>query len=539
MTSAEVSEPLQGVQTPRLWVAPPRDSTEAGEAACRFYTKMTGRWVLPWERLAVTEILAERYLPAQDRWKFAASNAGLIVARQNGKGDVLLIIELYLLFVVKVRRIFHTAQLQRTATDAHKRMAEVIKNSPKLLAQLHRGLRGIRYGKGDERIITEDEREIIFFTRSDDSGRGLFGDVLVVDEAYDLTEGETAALRPLIKTAPSPLAIFTSTPVDGETMPHGDVLAGHRKKALSGAARWVWLEWSVPPRPLDSEGRPLGRDRRPKDPACWAMANPSLNMVINDDGQILVDEETIEDDLNGMGNRKFLVEDLCAPDWWPDPEEAAADEVPFDPAEFDARARPGQPLLDPVSLGINRAPNGWTSLTVAGWHADGTWGSETIEHRKGTDWVVGSIALLRQAWEPAVLVIDIAGPAGALVPDLQAAGLEPIVSSMSEMGRAAQGLVDDFEEGRYVPPRGDASLHHAVEIAGWRNLGREGARAFAAEGKGSIAPLTAAALAGFGLKLHVAFGNHRPPSPSPVAVDAEQTPTGADWAPVDLTTIGF
>jgi hypothetical protein len=167
--------PLRGEQEPPLWIAPPRDdvcfrcgsSDErkdlcAGHEACEFYTKMTGRRPLPWQELAVCEMLAERYLPDWDRWKWAADDAALIVARQNGKGDVLLIIELYFLFVLKVRRVFHTAQLQRTASDAHKRMTAVIKASPKLLAQLDRGLRGIRYGKGDERIITTDGREIIF-----------------------------------------------------------------------------------------------------------------------------------------------------------------------------------------------------------------------------------------------------------------------------------------------------------------------------------------------------------------------------------------
>jgi hypothetical protein len=533
VTAAIESEPLRGVQTPRLHVAPRRDSTEAGEAACRFYETMTGRRLLPWQRLAVVEMLAERYLPESDRWKFAASNAGLIVARQNGKGDVLLAVELYFLFVLKVRRIFHTAQLQRTASDAHKRMAQVIKDSPRLLAQLDRGLRGIRYGKGDERIITADGREIIFFTRSDDSGRGLFGDLLVLDEGYDVTDAELAALRPLIKTAESPLVIFTSTPVDEDTMSNGMILSDNRKKALAGAARWLWLEWSCPPK------AERGRDRRPKDRLCWAMANPSLGMVVNDEGRILVDEETIEDDLNGMGLRKFLVEDLCCPDFWPDPEKAEAEQIPFDPAEFEARARPGLGFADPVALGIDRSPDGWTSLTVAGWHEDGTWGSETVVHRRGSEWVIDTLALMRGLWEPAVLVIDAAGPAGALVADLLAAGLDPVVTGVAEMGRAAQGMVDDFDEGRYVPSGLDVPLNRAVEIARWRPLGREGARAFARQGAGNIAPLVGAALAGFGLKLHVAFAKKRGSGLSPVAVDAAPTSSGADWAPVDFSTIGF
>jgi hypothetical protein len=519
VTAAAPGPRLLGRTEPTIWITPPYDSQEAGEQACRFYTRMTGRWVLPWERLAVIEILSERYLPDTDRWKWAADDVGLVVARQNGKGDVLLIIELYFLFVLGVRRIFHTAQLQRTASDAHKRMAEVIKDSPKLLALLQNGLRGIRYGKGDERIITSDGREIIFFTRSDNAGRGLFGDLLVCDEAYDLTEGELAALSPLIKTSQSPLVIYTSTPVDGETMPNGMVLAGVRKRAANGEARLCWLEWSCPKK------TGAGRDTRRWNREFWAWANPSMNRPINAEGRILVDEETIEGDLKRMGARKFLVEDLCAPDWWPDPDDDEAEVVPFDPALFEQRSQEGLTLLDPIAVGLDRSPDGWTSLTVAGWHPDGTWGSETVYHRKGTEWVVPAMRAIADTWEPAVLVIDAAGPAGALVADLLAAKFEPVVTGVAEMGRAAVGMADDFEEGRYVPTAGDTPLSTAVEIARWRALGDS--KAFARKGYGDIAPLVAAALAGYGLKLAVAFAKQKG-APSPVA--APPAPgEGADW----------
>jgi hypothetical protein len=522
-------------------VVPRRDSDEAGREALRFYRKMTGRTVLLWQELAVIEIMAERRLD-DGRWKWAADDVGLILARQNGKGEVLLIIELYFLFVLKARRIFHTAQLQRTASDAHKRMAAVIKDSPKLLAQLKGGLRGIRYGKGDERIITADDREIIFFTRGDNAGRGLFGDLLVLDESYDLTEGELAALSPLIKTAQAPLVIYTSTPVDGDVMPNGMLLAGVRRQALElGAPRIAWLEWSVPDRARNPEtGRwRYARDERLDDVAMWAMANPSMGWEIAP-GRPLLEVETIEGDRRRMGVRKFMVEDLCVADYWPDPEVEDAEDLPFDPAVFEERGRSGDLLLDPVALGIDRSPDGRTALVAAGWHADGTWGTETIFHKAGLEWVVPAINdLIRLGHAPAVLVVDAAGPAGAIVAKLVAAKLDPIVTGVAEMGRAAIAMVADFEEGRYVPPSGDAPLSTAVEIARWRPLGDS--KAFARKGYGDISPLVAAALAGFGLNLVVAFGKRQQPPPAPQALPPA-SPGGADWAAAgvsDLAHAGF
>lgn len=539
------------MREPLLWVVPERDTEEAGHEAVAFYKAMTGRAVLPWEELAVIEIMAERRLP-DGRYKWAANDAGLIVARQNGKGDVLLIIELYFLFVLKARRIFHTAQLAKTSTDAFKRMGAVIKASPKLLARLDRGLRGIRSGKGAEEIVTADGCVCTFFTRSDNAGRGLYGDLLICDEAYDMTANELAALSPLIKTSPFQLTIYASTPVDEDAMLHGEELARIRKNALTGGPLMAWLEWSAGPRAVNPvTGRFLNlRDERLDDPHVYAMANPSMNWPIGRDGDgyplYVLELEAITADRNRMGTRKFAVEDLCVPDYWPDPDLEEQEDVPLDPAAVELAAKPHQVLLDPVALGIDRAPDGKTSLVAAGWHADGTWGTETIYNRPGVDWLLPALVGgpgfpvgIVDAFNPAVMVVDAAGPAGAVVAKLHAAKLDPIVTGINEMGRAAVALVDDFEEGHYVPTAGDSPFFAAVEIARWRTVGD--AKAFARKGFGDISPLVAAALAGFGLHLVVAFGKqHSVPEPEALPPTPD---SGADWSdglPVaDLAHAGF
>jgi hypothetical protein len=557
-------EPILGAEEPRLRVLPPnearcvrcgtstvRKDRCAGHAAVAFFRKMTGRTVMTWQENAVVDAMGERYVEDPydtvhgGRWKWAAANVGLIVARQNGKGDVLLIIELYHLYVLKARRIFHTAQLQRTSTDAFKRMADVIKASPKLLAQVNGGERGIRSGKGDERVVLKDGREILFFTRSDNAGRGLFGDLLICDEAYDLTDAELAALRPMIKTSPSPQVLFVSTPVDGDSMPNGIELASMRKKALAGGDRMCWLEWSVPERETDPEtGRFVNKvDERLDDPFMWALANPSLGRRIAD-GRVLLELETIGDDRNGMGVRKFMVEDLCAPDFWPDPDLDEAEDIPFDPEDFHAAATGEvQPLSNPVVLGIHRMPGSVrTSLVAAGWHEDGTWGSSTVYHQEGVEWVIPRLLKITELFKPAVLVIDSGGPAGALVPKLQAAGLDPILTGPAEMGQACQAIVDDFGAGKYVPTGVDEPLNRAIEVARWRFIGKsKSTRGFTTEGSGDISPLVGAALAGLGLNLHVAFGKHRPGGAlTPTAVPS--APGGADWSSGSagaLSGVGF
>jgi hypothetical protein len=526
---------VRGVQEARIRVLPPRDTVETGVEAVQFYRDKTGREVLPWQENAVVDALAERYVADPYReiasgYRWAATDIGLIVARQNGKGDVLMIIALYQLFVLGVRRIFWTAQLQKTATDAHKRMAEVIKSSPELLGQLRGGEKGIRSGKGDERIVMQDGREIIFFTRSDNAGRGLFGDVLILDEAYDLTDGELRALRPLLKTSLNPMVIYTSTPVDGDTMMNGVVLSRVRKNAIvRNKPRLAWIEWSCPELPDKAM-----RDTRPTDPEMWALANPSLNMWVEGHGGYLVSSEVLEDDLTSMGVRGFLVEDLCAPDYWPDPDLVETGDVPIDSAAFQLAASRGAVLLDPVVLGLDRSPGGNTAITAAGWTADGRWASDLVFHRPGSDWVVGAILFLVEQFRPAVLVLDGASPAAALLPKLLAAGIDPIVTGSSEMGQAAQGFVDDFEEGRYTWNGEDMALLSSVEIARWRNIGTQGVRAFDRKGYGDIAPLVSAALAGYGLRQVVIRDQELPPPLDPEPVDVPYSDGGDGFNPLTV-----
>jgi hypothetical protein len=295
-----------------------------------------------------------------------------------------------------------------------------------------------------------------------------------------------------------------------------------------------WLEWSVPERQVDEKtGRFVNKiDERLDDPFMWAMANPSLGRRIAD-GRVLLELETIGDDRNGMGVRKFMVEDLCVPDFWPDPDEEDEEDIPFDPEVFHKRAAGVRPMLDPVALGIHRSPGqNATCLTAAGWHEDGTWGSQTIFHQPGTEWLIPRLLKIIELHKPAVLVVDSAGPAGALVAKLQAAGLDPIVTGAAEMGRACQGIVDDFDAGKYVPSGEDDPMNRAVEIARWRFIGNtKTTRGFTADGYGDTSALVAAALAGLGLNLHVAFGKKKSPGSTLAPAAVPSAPGTADWAP--------
>lgn len=528
---------LQGVQEPRVHVVPQVDDWSAGDDALFLINGLEDDFgdrlisLMPWQEFGLVQTFALK----DSLW--AATDLGVIVARQNGKGGLLEAIVLCHLILFGARRIFWTAQLQKTSDDAHKRMAKLFTSCPELGELLDTSSRdgGITYGSGTKTIRLKTGQEVVFFTRTANAGRGLFGDVLIMDEAYDLTDEELAALSPTLKTAANPQFLYTSTPPDEAVHPNGLVLARLRVGALAQKAtdeiRRGWMEWSVP------EGTKVDPNTiTPTDLGLWALANPSLGYLFTG--------ETLISDLGRLGKRKFQVEDLCAPDFWPDPDTAGDENRPVDADVWKLSGDPRSEIVGEFVIGLEQSPGDRkTSLVAVGRRLDGRKHVETIAFADGNEWVPDVLLDMIDADAPiALLILDAMSPAGALLPRLKALGLDPYVTGTSELTQASQAFADDVEADHYRHRGNDAPLSDAVEIARWRNVGTQGQRAFARTGFGDIGPMVAGALAGYGLDAFVAAGGSTPPPPPPVPVPRE-TSGGAHWAGVgdigDVQSVGF
>jgi len=136
---------------------------------------------------------------------------------------------------------------------------------------------------------------------------------------------------------------------------------------------------------------------------------------------------------------------------------------------------------------------------------DGLEHGELVDHRPGVGWVAGRVAELVERWRPAALVVDPAGPAGALTDDVrrELAGRGLVVEIVEVSGRQyAQGCGHLFDAVCGDVPsfrhRGQDALGVAVDGASKRPLGD----AWAWSRKSStvdISPLVALTLARWGL----------------------------------------
>jgi hypothetical protein len=166
--------------------------------------------------------------------------------------------------------------------------------------------------------------------------------------------------------------------------------------------------------------------------------------------------------------------------------------------------------VDPVAFAADVTPDrSAAAIAVAGVRPDGLGHVEVVDYRPGTGWVVGRLAELAGKWDPCAVVVDDTGPAGSLVPPLEASGLEVVRPTSRARAAADSGFYDAVVNGslRYVPR---PVLDAAVAGAAKRPLGDSWA--WARRGLSvDISPLVAVSLARWG---HATRAHKHNPGPS-------------------------
>lgn len=101
---------------------------------------------------------------------------------------------------------------------------------------------------------------------------------------------------------------------------------------------------------------------------------------------------------------------------------------PSDPniprAEWIKSIDPASVISGSMSFGIEVSPDReWSSIGVAGMRVDGKMHLELVARRAGVEWLIPGIVRLKELWDPACIVVDERSPAGAVLLQLERAGV--------------------------------------------------------------------------------------------------------------------
>jgi hypothetical protein len=233
----------------------------------------------------------------------------------------------------------------------------------------------------------------------------------------------------------------------------------------------------------------------PGDPLTWAKTNPAL-------GSGRVTTEGIAKLHASMSYRGFARELLSVGNY---PVEGGGWDV-ISEAAWSATEDAGSQVLDPVAVAVDVTPDrAMACVAIAGVRADGLLHLEVVEHEPGTSWVAARVQAIVAKWSPCAVVLDPGGPAGSLVADFEAAGLELTTTKARDVAAAAGGLYDAVVRPPDAPVDWAPSVRHiphpglsaALSGAGRRPLGD----AWAWNRRGAsvdISPLVAVTLARWG-----------------------------------------
>ena len=173
--------------------------------------------------------------------RFASKTIGISKPRQNGKSFSA---RKYITTMGAAgKRCLYSAHNGSTVRKMFKYICDEIDATP----NLKRLVKSIYKAAGTEGIYFVNGGCIEFQTRTTSGARGATYDVVVVDEAQELTYDQLDAIRPTMLASESgdPQMIYVGTPPSPTC--RGDVFKDMHDLAHSGQAGGMWwLEWSVP-----------------------------------------------------------------------------------------------------------------------------------------------------------------------------------------------------------------------------------------------------------------------------------------------------
>lgn len=384
----------------------------------------------PWQQNVIRGILRER----DGTW--SSSQAGLVVARQNGKGQILTAIELFGLFALG-ENILHTAHSVKTSSDAFRRLWRVIQAH----ADLSRRVRRQSEMTGAEFVELDSGARIAFSTRSASAGRGLSLSRVIVDEAEDCPAAEVAALAPTVFSRPRAQSLYFGTAPSA--LLDSESFRTMRQAAHAGLnPRLCWFEWCAE----------YGSDIDDQD--MWVRVNPAVQA-----GRVAL--QAIIDDRAVLPIDAFKSERVSM---WVPQQDA---ETLFDPADWDRLADPDSLPVADIAIGVDTPPSRDSStVCVAGRRSDGRISVEWYRTDPGVAWVPPWVAA-RLTDRVRAVVID---ERGALAEaDWAGSGVRPTLVGAQGAASAAGLLYDGITEAQ-VRHRGQLELSRGVLAAKQRPI---------------------------------------------------------------------
>ncbi|MEU9215399.1 terminase [Streptomyces sp. NPDC048376] len=438
-----------GLECPPRWGTPRHpDRPSLGPKLWKVMTKL-GAPPMPWQKY-VSDVALE-IDPATGR--FAHREVGLSVSRQQGKTELCLGAQVHRGLAWPRQNIVYAAQTRGMARQRWEdEFWEKIAGSE--LARMAR----IRKSNGNEAILWGKTRSKMGITaNTEKAGHGPPLDLGFIDEAFAHEDDRLEqAFSPAMLTRPMAQLWWASAGGTTKSVwlnkkrENGRALIEALWEALTedpaaARPRAAYFEWYAP------------EDMDRSDPATWRATLPALGYTVT--------EEIIQAELEKMDPAEFdraYLNRTRKPTPPTDPNVPKGKWVGLVDAD-------SKPVADSVALAIDVSQDrASSSIAAASLRSDGTVHLEVVARRPGTDWVVPAVTKLHKLWRPVAVAIASSGaPAGSLIDDLAAAGIEsPKDKANPQRGDLAVMRAGDITEacGQLADAMNQGKVRHLDQV---------------------------------------------------------------------------
>lgn len=500
---------LDGPQEPRYQSTTAAGDDRDARRAARFAHRATGKRQLPWQWSEFRSMMLR-----DDRGLWLHRLVCLVCTRQQGKTEIMAWRILFGLFVLG-ETIVYSAQRGQTADAVFNRVVDVIKANPELWGAVVEGPTGGKAGRGDITVRSLDGTiaHLRCGVRSTDLGRGLDQiDLVVFDEAYNLTPAEVAALTGAQMASQNAQTIYTSTAPVASVHSFCDIFAGLRELGLKGyrnpAERDVDLHYSeycAPDPPADEVERAEAR----LDRELWRIASPSHG-VISQDRDIEANRKVLCINAEGVA---LWEADYLGWGEWPTTEESREPVIPIE--EVWLALVPDHPpeLAGQYVFTVSRSQDRrrWY-ITVGRRTAEGRVFLELGYAKAAHIGEVASYLLgLIELWDPVEVIVEGHDPGADIVPVMRKLGIDVRTTNANEFSIACAGFIDAAFAGD-IEHMGQPLITECLKVALMRILPK-GDRVFDTR-EGAIAPLIGYVLTHWGV---LEFAEEDTPAALPAA----------------------
>lgn len=497
MQTSSPTPALVGSQLPRLHRLPARAGSRGDEALDLWY--LAGKTSDPWQALSLDSIFS---VDEDDRW--VCTEHGELVARQNGKGDVLSPATLAHLYLWpkpdgEPKTIVHTAHQFKTAREAFLRLRRVVKSSSVLMGEVTR----ISTAHGEEGFELANGNRLLYLARSANSGVGFTIDVLIIDEAQQMSQSALDALLPAQSAVDNTQIIYTGTVPD--ELNDSEVWEGVRDRGRSGSdPRTGWIEFN----PTGSDDPDVADAIDISDERNWIAANPGLGYRPG------LTRKTIEDEISRLSADSVRRLRLSV---WPNRRPVVAaklSELDLDVWDRHAAEDAGVGAEGMVlSLALGRG-GGYGTIGKA-IRVDESIAVEHHRTDRGTRWIANELKSVKEKYGNPLLVLDPKN-AAAVISSLDRAGVKYLAMNLDEIAAAHTLFVEHVNAG-LVPHRPQDEVRKSLEYATTRNIGRAGVTWEQSDPTKPVSMAQAVTWALWGVLKSEATPKKPPPPPPPPA----------------------